>query len=74
MNQIGKIKRIINEAVIYDGMTTEDADSIEDLLMQIEKEILRLSSCRCNEPSKCRNCDEMVVLVSSGEFCPSCYC
>jgi len=33
-----------------------------------------VSNCRCNEPVKCRNCDEMVVMVSEGEFCPSCYC
>lgn len=33
-----------------------------------------LSNCRCKEPVKCRNCDEMVVMVSEGEFCPSCYC
>ncbi len=31
-------------------------------------------NCRCKEPVKCINCDEMVVMVSEGEFCPSCYC
>ena len=36
--------------------------------------LYNVSNCRCNEPTKCRNCDEMVVMVSEGEFCPSCYC
>jgi hypothetical protein len=36
MEQIGKITRIVNEAVIYDGLTVEDADKIEALLKEIE--------------------------------------
>jgi hypothetical protein len=42
MEQIGKITRIVNEAVIYDGLTVEDADKIEALLKEIETEQLRL--------------------------------
>ena len=44
MEQIGKITRIVNEAVIYDGLTVEDADKIEALLKEIETEQLRLHS------------------------------
>ena len=29
---------------------------------------------KCNEKVKCGNCDEMVVMFSLGEACPSCYC
>ena len=32
MDEIYKIIRIVNEAVIYDGLTVEDADNIEALL------------------------------------------
>jgi len=30
--------------------------------------------CTCQTPVKCDNCGEMVVKISSGEFCPICYC
>lgn len=26
------------------------------------------------EKKKCYNCDEMVIMVSTGEICPKCYC
>jgi len=26
------------------------------------------------EPIECRNCGDMVIMVSEGEFCPHCYC
>ena len=47
-------------------------DSINEMMQSLPKD--SVSECKCNEPTKCSNCDEMVVLVSSGEFCPSCYC
>lgn len=27
-----------------------------------------------NKLVKCSNCDEMVEMISSGEFCPCCFC
>tara|TARA_R110002051_G_C8769409_1_gene503330 strand:+ start:9950 stop:10216 length:267 start_codon:yes stop_codon:yes gene_type:complete len=39
MEQIGKIKRIVNEAAIYDGMTSEDASRVEELLDSIVKKL-----------------------------------
>lgn len=27
-----------------------------------------------NRKTKCRNCGEMVEMISTGEMCPNCYC
>jgi transcriptional regulator with XRE-family HTH domain len=33
-----------------------------------------METCNCNRLTKCNNCDEMVVMCSTGEICPKCYC
>lgn len=33
-----------------------------------------VSKCNCQTHVKCDNCGEMVIKISTGEFCPSCYC
>lgn len=47
-------------------------------LITLKYELLRLFSVsRCStEPKlvKCDNCDEMVEMISAGEFCPCCFC
>lgn len=64
--------------MIHEILKILDTTDLQELDKQrITTDLLRLfnvSSCRCKEPVKCRNCDEMVVMVSKGEFCPSCYC
>ena len=44
-------------------------EAIQKLLV-----LCNVSNFKYKEPVKCRNCDEMVVMVSQGESCPSCYC
>jgi hypothetical protein len=47
-------------------------------LITLKAELLRLFSVNRNstEPKlvKCDNCDEMVEMISTGEFCPCCFC
>jgi hypothetical protein len=47
-------------------------------LITLKAELLRLFSVsRCGTESKlvkCDNCDEMVEMISTGEFCPCCFC
>lgn len=33
-----------------------------------------VSKCNENELTKCENCGDMVKMISSGEFCPHCFC
>lgn len=40
MEQTGKITRIVNDAVIYDGLTVEDADKIIGMLEEVEKKLI----------------------------------
>jgi hypothetical protein len=61
-----KIFDIVTDLLREDITKTE---AIDKLLV-----LYNVSNCRCKEPVKCRNCDEMVIMVSEGEFCPSCYC
>ena len=48
----------------------------EDGQEQIKNNALlhNVSNCNCNKPIECRNCGDMVIMVSEGEFCPHCYC
>lgn len=33
---------------------------------------VEIANCNCRKEVKCNNCDEMVVMTSLGELCPSC--
>ena len=33
-----------------------------------------VSNCSCNKKVECSNCGDKVVMISSGKFCPHCYC
>lgn len=51
----------------------------EMLIAEHESEVKKLnlpdvSKCNENELTKCENCGDMVKMISSGEFCPHCFC
>jgi hypothetical protein len=71
MEQIGKITRIVNEAVIYDGLTVEDADKIEALLKEIETEQLSIPLVSNTEGKLCDKCHDTGNFYL-GTTCPKC--
>lgn len=50
-------------------------DAYYDLKSEVEKlNLPDVSKCNENELTKCENCGDMVKMISSGEFCPHCFC
>lgn len=63
------------EQEIWDILKTIDEGKLS--IIDAHKKLCGLfvvSRCNCKTPSPCRNCNELVVMVSEGEFCPSCFC
>ena len=59
----------------------EDVCKIKELIQTLQAStdqskllLADVSKCNCQTPVKCDNCGEMVIKISTGEFCPSCYC
>ena len=54
-------------------ITEQHYDELADEIVKLFA-IPVVSNCSCNKKVECSNCGDMVVMVSSGEFCPHCYC
>jgi len=67
-----ELQTMVSDEVHEPHFTHEYVTWLESKL--VKSSLGYVSKCKCNEPTKCYNCDEMVVLVSTGEFCPSCFC
>ena len=70
MKQIGKITRIVNEAVIYDGLTVEDADKIIGMLEEMEKQCI-ISHVVCSA-TRCMACEDEIKKDEGLLFCAKC--
>lgn len=55
-------------------LSMDDGECRRHLKNHLDKQLISptVINCKCMELSKCSSCDEMVSLISSGYFCPSC--
>ncbi len=54
-------------------MVSQDGEG-GDILVKEYAEAIRNLTIQQPEKTKCYNCHEMVVMISTGEFCPNCSC
>lgn len=69
-------KKYCNEFDVKDLVNLLQKFAIEYHEEQVKNlNILGVSSCSDKSKLvKCSNCNEMVEMISTGEFCPRCYC
>lgn len=70
---------LISEAIDFYNLNHLKGKETKKKLIKLKKRIKLISlpvisNCKCSKVVKCRNCEEMVVMVSEGYFCPSCSC
>jgi hypothetical protein len=61
--------------ILRDYMTERQIElALPRLVNFISSNTMLADATREKNLVKCSNCDEMVEMISSGEFCPHCFC
>ena len=68
-----EIRNIISDAMDKLAMAVTNKGDV-NVSDHVDALYVKLSSSQPVQVTKCTNCNEMVTMVSAGEFCPKCMC
>lgn len=81
MEYKGKLYGKVHKSYFPLEATTDEWDAMVKRISQLEAENQALrqppvSGCNADSDKlvECRNCGDKVEMISSGEFCPHCFC